>query len=174
MKRAKPEPQVRRGLSRELSVGEIAARSGVAISAVHFYEREGLITGWRTHANHRRYARDVLRRIAVIKVAQNAGIPLKEIAEALARLPEGRTPNAHDWRTLSAAWHARLEERIARLIQLRDQLSGCIGCGCLSIEDCPLRNPYDTLGKQGPGPRVLEQRIASRARPRKHERRRAR
>lgn len=141
---------------KELSVGEVAARSGVAVSTLHFYEAKGLIRGRRNTGNHRRYHRDVLRRVAIIKVAQRAGIPLKEIADALNTLPNGRTPTARDWQRLSAAWKADLDDRIERLTQLRDQLSSCIGCGCLSIEDCPLRNPYDTLGAEGPGARLLE------------------
>lgn len=142
--------------SRDLSVGEVAARSGVAVSTLHFYEAKGLIKGHRNAGNHRRYRRDVLRRVAVIKVAQRAGIPLKAIAEALATLPEGRTPTASDWRRLSANWKADLDQRIARLTRLRDQLSSCIGCGCLSISECPLRNPDDVLGEDGPGPRLLD------------------
>lgn len=160
----KRKPIPGNAIPRDLSVGYIAARSGVAISAIHFYEREGLIEGWRTRANHRRYPRDVLRRIAVIKVAQAAGIPLKEIAEALANLPNGRTPTAQDWKKLSASWHADLDKRIARLTQLRDQLGGCIGCGCLSIKDCPLRNPDDVLGKEGCGPRLLDGSVLKRNR----------
>jgi MerR family redox-sensitive transcriptional activator SoxR len=140
----------------DLSVGEVASRSGVAVSTVHFYESQGLIKGWRNSGNHRRYAREVLRRIAVIKVAQRAGIPLQSIKEALATLPDGRTPTARDWRKLSAKWKKDLDDRIARLTRLRDQMSGCIGCGCLSIKECPLRNPYDELGEQGPGPRLLD------------------
>lgn len=143
-------------LRRELSVGEVAARSGVAISTLHFYETKGLIRGRRNRGNHRRYPRDVLRRVAVIKVAQRAGIPLKEIAEALAALPDGRAPTAQDWRRLSARWKAQLDDRIARLTRLRDRLTDCIGCGCLSIRDCPLRNPHDSLGAQGSGPRLLD------------------
>ncbi len=143
-------------LPSDLSVGEVARRAGVAVSAIHFYEAEGLIRGWRTAANHRRYPRGVLRRLAIIKVAQRAGIPLKEIAEALATLPEGAVPSASDWARLSARWKADLDERIGRLTRLRDQLSGCIGCGCLSLRDCPLRNPADVLGEQGPGARILD------------------
>ena len=143
-------------MRRELSVGEVAARSGVAVSTLHFYESKGLIRGRRNRGNHRRYPRDVLRRVAVIKVAQRAGIPLKEIAAALAALPDGRAPTAQDWRRLSARWQAQLDDRIARLTRLRDRLSGCIGCGCLSIRDCPLRNPSDSLGAQGSGPRLLD------------------
>lgn len=143
-------------IRRELAVGEVAERAGVAVSALHFYEDEGLIKGWRTSANHRRYARDVLRRIAVIKVAQRAGVPLREIREALAALPDGRTPNTKDWARLSARWRAALNDRIERLTRLRDQLTGCIGCGCLSMKACPLRNPDDKLGEQGSGPRLLD------------------
>jgi MerR family transcriptional regulator, redox-sensitive transcriptional activator SoxR len=144
-------------IRRELTVGEVAARSGVAVSAVHFYEAEGLIRSWRNAGNHRRYGRDVLRRIAIIKVAQRAGITLKEIAGAFSTLPDGRTPNRQDWERLSAAWHADLNDRIARLTRLRDRLSGCIGCGCLSVDRCPLQNPYDALGREGSGPRLLEE-----------------
>lgn len=142
--------------SPDLSVGEVARRAGVAVSAIHFYEAEGLIAGWRTTSNHRRYPRGVLRRIAIIKVAQRAGIPLKEIAETFAALPQGAAPTARDWAALSARWKADLDERIARLVRLRDQLSGCIGCGCLSLADCPLRNPADVLGGAGTGPRILD------------------
>jgi MerR family redox-sensitive transcriptional activator SoxR len=150
------EQSKRLAIRRDLSVGEVAARSGVAVSTLNFYEAEGLIKGGRTAANHRRYPRDVLRRIAIIKVAQRAGIPLKDVGNALATLPDRRTPTAKDWNMLSASWKADLDDRIARLTRLRDQLAGCIGCGCLSIQDCPLRNPYDELGKLGPGPRLLD------------------
>ncbi len=144
-----------RHLGRELTVGEVSSRSGVAVSAIHFYEAKGLIRSWRTQGNQRRYPREVLRRVAVIKVAQRTGIPLASIREALQALPEGRTPTAADWSTLSARWKAELDDRITRLTQLRDQLDGCIGCGCLSLEACPLRNPDDELSKQGPGARLL-------------------
>ncbi len=140
---------------RELTVGEVAARSGVAVSAIHFYESKGLIKSWRNPGNQRRYPREVLRRVAVIKVAQRVGIPLASIREALMTLPEGRTPTAADWSKLSAKWKVELNDRIAKLTQLRDQLSNCIGCGCLSLRDCPLRNPWDELSEQGPGPRLL-------------------
>lgn len=139
-----------------LSVGQVAKRSGVAISAVHFYESKGLIDSWRNAGNQRRYTRDVLRRIAIIKVAQRAGIPLAAIRDAFATLPAGRTPTARDWQQLSAQWTADLDARIRRLTQLRDQIGSCIGCGCLSLTTCPLRNPSDTLAEQGPGPRLLE------------------
>lgn len=142
-------------LHRELTVGEVASRSGVAVSAIHFYEARGLIRSWRNAGNQRRYPRDVLRRVAVIKVAQRIGVPLADIQEALAALPEGRTPTAADWARLSARWKADLNARIARLTQLRDQLEGCIGCGCLSLQVCRLRNPLDELSEHGPGPRLL-------------------
>lgn len=141
---------------KELSVGEVAARCGVAVSAVHFYEAKGLITSWRSHGNQRRYPREVLRRVSIVKVAQRLGIPLASIKAALDSLPRGRTPTDQDWRKLSARWHADLDERIARLIQLRDRLAGCIGCGCLSIKECPLRNPWDELSAKGPGPHLLD------------------
>ncbi len=140
-----------------MSVGEVAERSGVAVSAIHFYEKKGLIDSWRNAGNQRRFHRDVLRRIAVIKVAQRLGIPLSEIGEALATLPTGRTVTAKDWEKLSENWKADLNRRIEMLVGLRDQLSSCIGCGCLSIDACRLRNPWDELGEDGPGPRLLEQ-----------------
>ncbi len=141
---------------RELTVGDVAARSGVAVSAVHFYEAQGLITSWRNSSNHRRYPREVLRRVSIIKVAQRLGLPLASIKAALDGLPKGRTPTDQDWRKLSARWHAELDERIAKLTQLRTQLTGCIGCGCLSLKDCPLRNPADELAAEGSGPRLLD------------------
>lgn len=138
--------------SKELGVGELAERSGVAVSALHFYEAKGLIHSVRSTGNQRRYARSVLRRLAVIKVAQRVGLPLATIAEALNALPSGRTPTVADWRRLSAAWKLELEERIRTLVQLRDQLDGCIGCGCLSLKACPLRNADDAMARQGAGP----------------------
>jgi MerR family transcriptional regulator, redox-sensitive transcriptional activator SoxR len=145
----------------QLTVGEVARRSGVAVSTLHFYEAQGLIHSWRNRGNQRRYAREVLRRVAVIKVAQRTGIPLAEIREALATLPESRTPDAADWARLSKRWRADLDDRITRLIRLRDQLDGCIGCGCLSLGVCPLRNPWDRLGAEGPGPRLLDADLCS-------------
>jgi MerR family redox-sensitive transcriptional activator SoxR len=142
--------------ARELSVGELARRSGVAVSTIHFYEAKGLIRGWRSAGNQRRYPRGILRRVAVIKVAQRTGIPLAEIQAALAALPQDRAPTADDWRALSASWRAVLDARIRSLTQLRDQLDSCIGCGCLSLTECPLRNPGDALGELGAGPRLLE------------------
>ncbi|MFY9939011.1 MAG: redox-sensitive transcriptional activator SoxR [Silvibacterium sp.] len=143
-------------ISLELSVGEVAKRSGVAVSTLHFYEAEGLISSWRNQGNQRRYAREVLRRVAVIKVAQRSGIPLASIRRALEALPNKRTPTADDWRKLSKLWKEELNDRIERLTRLRDQLDGCIGCGCLTLGVCPLRNPWDELSKQGPGPRLLD------------------
>lgn len=140
----------------ELSVGEVARRSGLAVSALHFYEAEGLIRSLRTQGNQRRYAREVLRRVAIIKVAQRAGIPLKTIREAFKALPQERTPTVADWTRLSSAWKQELERRIDRLTRLRDHLNGCIGCGCLSVRDCPLHNPFDRLAEEGPGPRLLD------------------
>jgi MerR family redox-sensitive transcriptional activator SoxR len=143
-------------IHRSLTVGEVAARSGVAVSTLHFYEAKGLISSWRNSGNQRRYAREVLRRVAVIKVAQRTGIALEEIREAFSTLPEKRTPTSEDWKKLSARWRAHLNDRIERLTRLRDQLDGCIGCGCLSLETCPLRNPWDRLAAEGPGPRLLD------------------
>jgi MerR family redox-sensitive transcriptional activator SoxR len=141
--------------TRELSVGEVARRRGVAISAVHFYETKGLLSSWRNGANQRRYPREALRRVSLIKVAQRLGIPLAAIKAALDALPKGRTPTEADWRKLSARWHADLDQRIGQLTRLRDQLTGCIGCGCLSLQSCPLRNPDDALGRLGPGPQLI-------------------
>lgn len=139
-----------------LSVGELAARSGVAVSALHFYERQGLLRSSRNAGNQRRYGRDVLRRVAVIRVAQRAGVPLAEIRAALDTLPDARTPTREDWRRLSHGWRSALDARIAQLSALREQLDGCIGCGCLSLRQCPLRNPDDIAAAQGPGAPYLE------------------
>jgi len=158
---AAPDP------SRILTVGELARRSGVAVSAVHFYERRGLIAGWRSSGNQRRYDRAALRRIAIVKVAQQLGIPLAEIKARLAALPADRTPGKSDWARLAEDWRRDLDRRIARLSALRDNLDGCIGCGCLSVEACPLRNPADAAAAEGPGPRYLDpDRPARAAQPR--------
>jgi MerR family redox-sensitive transcriptional activator SoxR len=151
MKKTTPAP-----VSKELSVGQLAKRSGVAVSTLHFYEAKGLIRSWRSRGNQRRYAREVLRRVALIKVAQKTGISLGAIREALKTLPGERTPTVDDWKKLSALWKAELNGRIDRLTRLRDQLDGCIGCGCLSLGVCPLRNPWDKLSREGPGPRLLD------------------
>ncbi|MFO7165595.1 MAG: redox-sensitive transcriptional activator SoxR [Mycolicibacterium hassiacum] len=142
-------------LKRELTPGELSRRSGVAVSALHFYEREGLITSRRTSGNQRRYARETLRRVAFIRMSQRLGIPLARIREALATLPTDRVPTSKDWARLSAAWRADLDDRILHLQRLRDNLAGCIGCGCLSLKTCALVNPGDTLAAQGPGPARL-------------------
>ena len=139
----------------ELTVGQVAIRSGVAVSALHFYETRGLIRSHRTSGNQRRYGRDVLRRVAIIKVAQEVGISLAEIGEALASLPEGRTPTRDDWGLLSTAWRDALDHKIAQLKKLRDGLTDCIGCGCMSIDKCPLRNKGDRLARGGTGARRL-------------------
>ncbi len=142
-------------MSGELSVGQVAERSGLAVSALHFYERKGLIQSHRTGGNQRRYARDVLRRLAVIRTAQELGIPLGEVAEALSYLPAGQAPDARDWRKMSNVWYKRLDRRITLLTRMRDELNGCIGCGCLSTKKCPLFNRDDHLADEGSGPRRL-------------------
>ena len=126
-----------------LTPGEVAKRSGVAVSALHFYESKGLIKSIRNAGNQRRYTRDVLRYVAIIKIAQRIGIPLATIGDAFGVLPEGHSLSAKEWKELSSQW--------------RDELDGCIGCGCLSRSDCPLRNPGDRLGEQGTGARLLEE-----------------
>jgi len=142
-------------MARELTVGDIASRSGVAVSTLHFYETKGLISSGRTRGNQRRYSGDVLRRVAIIKVAQEVGISLADIGAALGSLPEGRTPNRKDWTALSNVWRNDLDRRIRQLQALRDGLDGCIGCGCLSLTKCKLRNRDDRLAENGPGPRLL-------------------
>ncbi|MED7788912.1 redox-sensitive transcriptional activator SoxR [Francisella sp. 19X1-34] len=130
-----------------LSVGQVANRCDVKISTIHFYERKGLITSWRNSGNQRRYNRDVLRKISIIKAAQKVGISLEEIKKAFAKLPNRHTPNETDWQKLSNNWRNDLDNRIDYLIKLRDNLSKCIGCGCLSLKACPLYNKDDKLGK---------------------------
>ncbi len=137
----------------ELTVGQLAERSGVTVSTLHFYERQGLIDSRRTAGNQRRYRRDTLRRVALIRIAQSVGIPLAEVARVLGELPEGRVPDQADWARLSRSWHDDLDDRIRRLTALRDHFTECIGCGCMSIGDCPLANPSDRAGRLGPGPR---------------------
>ncbi len=138
-------------LPKELSVGQVAKRCGVAVSTIHFYETKGLISGWRNNGNQRRYSRDVLRRVSIIKVAQQLGVSLNDIGEALGRLPKQRTPTPADWNNLSKQWKKDLNTRISRLEQLRDDLDGCIGCGCLSMKVCPLWNPGDEVAAKGDG-----------------------
>jgi len=154
-------------ISQELTVGQLAERSGVAVTALHFYERKGLIQSRRTAGNQRRYPRHMLRRVAFIRVAHHVGIPLREIGEALATLPADRTPTTEDWERLSSAWKDDLDLRIDQLIRLRDRLADCIGCGCLSLDRCVLRNRDDRLGAQGTGPRrLLSRTLAARTRHR--------
>lgn len=143
-------------LKANLSVGDVAKRSGVAISALHFYEEKGLIRSWRNAGNQQRYQKDVLRRVAIIKAAQRVGLSLLEIKEAFATLPENRTPTKRDWEKLSRQWRKSLDARIERLEKLRDKLTGCIGCGCLSLKNCPLYNPEDALSKRGRGAVLLD------------------
>ena len=138
-----------------LSIGELGKRAGVATSALRFYEDQGLISSQRTSGNQRRYQRPMLRRVALIRAAQRVGVPLREIAEALHGLPSDRTPSASDWGRLSRKWRERLDQQIHGLEQLRDDLSGCIGCGCLSMKTCSLLNPGDGATKLGSGPRFL-------------------
>ncbi len=137
----------------DLSVGAFAERAGVPVSTIHFYEAEGLIESWRTPANHRRYDRRELRRVAIARVAQSVGIPLAEVKEVLDRIPRGKAVSADDWARAAAPWAELLETRITLLKRLRDQMGFCIGCGCLSLENCPLYNPDDTLGARGAGAR---------------------
>ena len=138
-----------------LTIGEVARRSGVATSALRFYEDKGLIRSIRTSGGHRAYERPVIRRIAFIVFAQRVGLTLGEVAEELAKLPENRVPRRADWAKLSASWTARIDERIADLQRLRAGLTECIGCGCLSLDRCALANPEDRVSAQGPGPRFL-------------------
>jgi MerR family redox-sensitive transcriptional activator SoxR len=139
----------------ELTVGQLAARSGVSISALHFYERQKLISSRRTQGNQRRYRRDTLRRVALIRIAQRVGIPLADVRAALSELPDGRTPTRQDWERLARRWQVELDLRIHHLQQLRDDFTDCVGCGCLSIDRCHLANPLDRLAEEGQGPRRL-------------------
>lgn len=140
----------------ELSVGQVARRCGVAVSALHFYERKGLIFSSRSTGNQRRYGKDVIRRVSVIKAAQQLGVSLAEIESAFASLPRHTAPNRTHWQALSESWHQALSARIRKLEKLRDSLTGCIGCGCLSMDNCPLYNPDDVLGDTQTGPVILE------------------
>ncbi|MFR9752976.1 redox-sensitive transcriptional activator SoxR [Nocardia sp. 004] len=142
--------------AKELTPGQLSERSGVAVSALHFYEREGLISSRRTSGNQRRYTRATLRRVAFIRISQRVGIPLSDIRAALDQLPEGRTPTRRDWEILSTTWRTDLDDRITQLIRLRDNLTGCIGCGCLSLGSCRLVNEHDRLGADSPGAHVLD------------------
>ena len=141
------------GVSELLTIGEVSRRSGVAASALRFYEARGLIASERAGSGHRRYARPVLRRVAFVVFAQRVGLSLEEIGAELARLPADRVPTRGDWARLSGRWTARIDERIAELERLRAGLTECIGCGCLSLDRCRLANPGDRAGTRGPGPR---------------------
>lgn len=147
--------QVALNSAQPLTVGHVAKRSGVAVSTIHFYEANGLIESWRTEGNQRRYPRAVLRRVAVIRIAQRAGIPLSIIRSFLSEIPADQPLSKADWHRLTEGWRSMLDERIRSLIQLRDDMEDCIGCGCLSLVDCPLRNPGDRLAAEGPGAQIL-------------------
>ena len=138
-----------------LTIGELSRRSGVAPSALRYYEAEGLVRSTRTDGGQRRFAREMLRRVSFIRVAQEVGLSLGEIREALDSLPKSRTPTQEDWEQLSSAWRPRLDEQIALLERLRDRLDVCIGCGCLSMHSCRLLNPMDVAGESGSGPRYV-------------------
>lgn len=140
----------------ELTVGELSERSGVAPSALRYYEELGLIDSRRTTGNQRRYDRGMLRRVSFVRAAQAVGLRLEEISDALATLPDDRTPTKRDWTRLSAGWRGLLDARIERLERLRDKLDGCIGCGCLSLKSCGLHNPDDVKATRGPGAVELE------------------
>ncbi|CAK9886341.1 MAG: Redox-sensitive transcriptional activator SoxR [Candidatus Erwinia impunctatus] len=140
----------------ELTPGDVARRCGVAVSALHFYESKGLISSFRNAGNQRRYHRDVLRRVAIIKIAQRIGIPLATIGDHLTLFPPGQRITPKEWKGLTVRWREELDRRIATLTGLRDDLEGCIGCGCLSMADCPLRNPEDKLSERGTGAILLE------------------
>lgn len=138
-----------------LSIGEVADRAGVATSALRFYETKGLIESERTDGNQRRYPRAVLRRVALLRAGQEVGLTLAELAEALDRLPHDKTPTKADWQRLSRSWRKRLDAQIAELVAMRDELTDCIGCGCLSLKSCAIFNPGDAAAGLGSGPRYL-------------------
>lgn len=143
----------------KLTVGKVAKRCGVKVSTLHFYEEKGLIRSWRNQGNQRRYKTEVLRRVSVIKAAQKMGISLEEIKQAFASLPNNRTPDTADWEKLASSWRESLNARIHYLENLRDYLSGCIGCGCLSLNHCPLYNKDDQLSAEGVGPVILNKKV---------------
>jgi len=138
-----------------LSIGAVSDRTGVATSALRFYESEGLLHSVRSAGGQRRYHRDVIRRVSFVRIAQELGLSLGEIKEALASLPEHRTPTQRDWHRLATSWGPRLDAQIAMLERLRDRLEGCIGCGCLSLQACRILNPGDAVAERGPGPRYV-------------------
>lgn len=138
-----------------LTIGDVARRTGLSVSAIRFYEEKGLVEPIRTSGNQRRFLRSDIRRLSFILIAQQLGLPLAEIEEQLKKLPHGRTPNARDWQRISASIRGELDRRIAELERTRDRLDGCIGCGCLSLKKCALYNPDDRLAGEGPGPRQV-------------------
>jgi MerR family transcriptional regulator, redox-sensitive transcriptional activator SoxR len=140
----------------EVTIGELSERSGIATSAIRYYEERGLVWSRRTTGNQRRYERPMLRRLAFIRTAQRVGLSLEEIEQAMATLPSNRTPTKADWTRLSRGWRPRLDAQIAQLERLRDTLDSCIGCGCLSLRRCSLSNPGDEVGVRGPGPVILD------------------
>lgn len=142
-------------VSEGLSIGALAARTGLAVSAIRYYEAQGLIQPWRNAGGQRRFERSDLRRLSFVMIAQQFGFTLPQIRAELDRLPGGRTPTKADWARISAGFRARLEEKIETLTRLRDSLDGCIGCGCLSLPNCALYNPTDRIAEKGPGPRFL-------------------
>jgi MerR family transcriptional regulator, redox-sensitive transcriptional activator SoxR len=142
-------------MTKELTIGELSARTGVAASALRYYEKEELIHATRSEGGQRRYPRETIRRVSFVRVAQGVGLSLEEIRAALASLPDNRTPTQRDWQRLSAAWRPRLDAQIALLERLRDRLDGCIGCGCLSMRSCSFLNPADEAARRGPGPRFI-------------------
>ncbi|MBD1583003.1 redox-sensitive transcriptional activator SoxR [Pseudoalteromonas sp. S16_S37] len=146
-----PTSNAKRLQDANLTPGYVAKRSDVRVSALHFYEQKGLIRSWRNSGNQRRYKPDVLRRIAVIKAAQKMGVTLEEIKQTLSTLPDSRTPTKEDWAKLAKAWQQQLDEKIAYMQKVRNQVEGCIGCGCLSMSNCPIYNPDDVLGETGSG-----------------------
>ncbi len=139
----------------DLTIGELSRRTGVATSALRFYEEQGLIHSARTSGGQRRYHREVIRRVSFIRIAQQVGLSLAEIADVIATLPDRRTPTRDDWHRVSTTWRPRIDRQIALLERMRDELDSCIGCGCLSLDVCPLYNPGDVLADEGPGPRIL-------------------
>ncbi|NOH80357.1 redox-sensitive transcriptional activator SoxR [Vibrio sp. RE86] len=139
----------------EMSVGEVAKRAGIKVSALHFYEQKGLIHSWRNQGNQRRYERGVLRRIAVIKAAQEVGLTLDEIVQSLAHLPKHQAPSRKEWEVMASGWKAMLEHRIQQMKALQEDLGGCIGCGCLSMESCAIYNPQDIRAETFKGKTLL-------------------
>lgn len=142
--------------ARRLTVGQVAQRSGLPVSTIHFYESKGLILSERTAGNQRRFPPMILRYLAIVKVAQRAGMSLDDVRVALGQYKPGVQLTAKEWHRVASKWRSELDDRIAQLTRLRDELGGCIGCGCLSLKDCPLRNPGDVLASEGPGARILE------------------